>query len=458
MEKILLPISLAALVLIAATFLTLSGGPGALLLTVILTAAAIVVFRLFADDKPLITSVFLGALAVRLAFGLFVHIYDLRDFFGGDANTYDFLGGQLLLRWTETSYMANPLVDYALDNIANAWGMHYLVAAIYWLVGPNILAAQSVCAVIGAATAPMTYFCSNAVFGNRKVSIRAAVLVAFFPAFIIWSGQLLKDGPIVFLIVLAMTMILKLQERFSVWALVVLAASCAGIMSVRFYIFYVIVASIGASLVVGVSTSAASLVRNAVVVMILGMVLTYLGVSRNASTAFDQYANLAVLETSRRDLATSAGSGFGADVDVSTTGGAISALPTGFAYLLLAPFPWQFTSLRSTITAPELVVWWAMLPLLVTGIRWSIKEHLRRAFPILVFTLLLSLAYSIFQGNIGTAYRQRTQIQVFAFIFVAVGWTLRKEKQENKKVLNEARKRLQLAAARRKLVVGDQVG
>ena len=130
----------------------------------------------------------------------------------------------------------------------------------------------------------------------------------------------------------------------------------------------------------------------------------------------------------------------------------------GFAYLFLAPFPWQMTSLRAGITLPEVLVWWAMLPLLVTGVLWSIKERLRRAFPILVFALLLSLAYSIFQGNVGTAYRQRTQIQVFAFMFIAVAWTLREEKRENEKILKDARKRLQLAAARRKLIIRDQVG
>jgi hypothetical protein len=44
----------------------------------------------------------------------------------------------------------------------------------------------------------------------------------------------------------------------------------------------------------------------------------------------------------------------------------------------------------------------------------------------------LTLAYSIFQGNVGTAYRQRSQILVFYFIFVAVGAVLFKERREEK--------------------------
>ena len=33
----------------------------------------------------------------------------------------------------------------------------------------------------------------------------------------------------------------------------------------------------------------------------------------------------------------------------------------------------------------------------------------------------LTLAYALMQGNIGTAYRQRTQITMFFFIFMGVG-------------------------------------
>ena len=53
--------------------------------------------------------------------------------------------------------------------------------------------------------------------------------------------------------------------------------------------------------------------------------------------------------------------------------------------------------------------------------------------PMLIFTAMLSVAYSIFQGNVGTAYRQRAQLLVFYFIFAAVGLVLVLEKREEKK-------------------------
>src|SRR5205085_3680800 len=107
----------------------------------------------------------------------------------------------------------------------------------------------------------------------------------------------------------------------------------------------------------------------------------------------------------------------------------------GFTYLMLAPFPWQAANLRQAITIPEVLFWWAMLPFLVIGLWYTIKHRLRNAFPILIFSFLLTFAYSVFQGNVGTAYRQRTQIQVFLFIFIAVGWELYQERRENQRIL-----------------------
>jgi hypothetical protein len=139
------------------------------------------------------------------------------------------------------------------------------------------------------------------------------------------------------------------------------------------------------------------------------------------------------VQYSRLDASRSAQSGFAKDVDVSTTQGALSTIPIGLLYLFFAPFPWQIDSLRQSITLPEMIIWWASFPLLVLGMWFSIKYRLRQISPILIFTVMLSLAYSVFQGNVGTAYRQRAQLLVFYFIFVAVGYVLLLEKREETK-------------------------
>jgi len=419
--------------------MTFVGFPdGAASLLVVLAASLIFlgIFRHHSDDKEFVTNVFLAGLILRLGFGILVHLFDLRGFFGGDAATYDYRGFILMQTWIGgTTQVLDPMTAGALSTSAVGWGMNYVVGFIYLLVGRNILAAQSFCGVVGAATAPMVYYCAKKIFGNDRVAKNSAWVVALFPAFIIWSGQLLKDGLIVFLLVLAMTMLLLLQEKLSPVALLLLLFSLFGILALRFYIFYLVGVAVAGSFVVGISSTSGSLIRRTAALVFLGLGLTYFGVTRTATEDINTYGNLEKVQVSRLDLAQEGKSGFAEDTDVSTTQGAISAIPVGFVYLMFAPFPWEASSLRQVITLPEVLLWWAMMPLLAYGLWWTFKHRLRAALPVLIFTLMLTLAYSIFQGNVGTAYRQRTQIQVFLFIFIAVGWQLYKERAADRKLI-----------------------
>jgi hypothetical protein len=224
---------------------------------------------------------------------------------------------------------------------------------------------------------------------------------------------------------------LKLGEKFNLRFLVVLACSLFALLSLRFYIFYMMVAAIAGAFIIGMRpVTAQSLIRQFVVVVAIGVFLTYFGVMRYANVQVEQFGNLQTVQRSRLDLARTAESGFGGEVDVSTTYGALSIIPTGMVYLLFAPFPWQLTSLRQSITLPEMIVWWTSVPILVLGLWFTVKYRLRQVSPILLFSAMLTLAYSLFQGNIGTAYRQRSQLLVFYFIFVAVGIVLLQEKRE----------------------------
>lgn len=410
----------------------------------VLLCSLIVIFIIrqqFKEDANFFIQLFLVALIARLTFGLLLHIFDLYEFFGGDSITYDRVGQRLVEIWFGYNIATNDALSQNIYTSDSGWGMYYLVAAIYSITGRNILAAQSFCAVVGAATVPMVYTCAHKIFNNQRVGKISALLVALYPAFIIWSGQLLKDGLIIFLLVLAMTLVLRLQEKFRFFDVLLLGFSLFGIITLRFYIFYMAAVAIVGAFVVGTSNSPQAMTRRIGALVLLGIGLTYFGVTRNSGSDIEEYTNLERIQLSRLDLATRAESGYGQDLDVSTTEGAFAALPIGLTYLLLAPFPWQMTNWRQAITLPEVLLWWASIPFLISGLWYTIKNRLRSSIPILVFSLMLALAYSIFLGNVGTAYRQRTQIQVFLFMFIAVGWTLRQERSENKNLLQKAKRK-----------------
>jgi Dolichyl-phosphate-mannose-protein mannosyltransferase len=428
---------LCILVAIAYATLAFPDGIVALALAFVLAAAVVFIIRRYAGEEysHFLIQIFVVALLLRLTFGLSVEIFEMRDFFGEDSRLYDLLGARLAEIWSGSAVVNDVITYRALDKNAPGWGIYYIAGAIYYVVGKNILAAGAFCSVIGAATVPLVYSCAYNIFSNRRVSKVSAFLVAFFPAYTIWSSQLLKDGLIIFLLVLTMTMVLQLQKKFSYLNVAILIFSLFGIFSLRFYIFYMVVIAVGGSFLIGLSGSVKTIVRGLIALVIVGLILTYLGVLRTATSQFERYGNLERIQMSRLDLARSAESGFGEDVDVSTAEGAIAVIPIGFTYLMFAPFPWQISNFRQAITLPEMLVWWACIPFLLSGLWYTIKNRLRNSISILIFSLLLTIAYSIFQGNVGTAYRQRAQIQVFLFIFIAVGWALWQERKENRQLM-----------------------
>jgi hypothetical protein len=427
-----------------------------ILLAAALSLAAVLLIRRFEDESDFLIHIYLAALGCRLLFGLILHTYDLRDFAGPDSLAYDQMGIAVSEFWRGMPVTNNIDVSLALSLRGPGWGMNYLMGGIYFITGPSILAAQSFCATIGAATVPMVYFCCERIFNNRRVAKAAAVGVAFFPAFIIWSSQLLKDGLIVFLLVAAITMVLQLQKKFSWAGVALLFIALIGTMSLRFYSFYVLAVAIGGGFAIGIQTSLKAVLQRTAVLSVVALAFIYFGFVKVASVDLETYASLDRIQFSRSAM-TQSDSGYGSDVDVSTTGGAISALPMGFAYLMFAPFPWEMKNLRQTLTLPDVLLWWSMIPLCIYGLWYTIRHRLRPAIPILIFSFILTLAYSMFQGNLGAAYRQRTQIQVFLFMFIAVGWGLIMERRADRKAVEAHRRSEMIRRQRARLEHSHQV-
>ena len=450
---------LAIALLVAGAVIVLApadGAPAALITLPLVGGVAFGIYKL--DDRRFILRLFLFAFLIRVVIGTAIYVFHWQSFFGGDALTYDFFGDALMNVWRGHAEYQRAVDLFSGGGSSSGWGMIYMVAAVYRIVGRNMLAIQFVNCVIGAATAPLAYMISTEIFPNRRVARVCAILVAFFPSLVLWSCQGLKDGPIVFLLAASMLATLKLGTRFSFKYVAALALSMCALITLRFYVFYIVTIAVTAAFVLGRGRlTAQSFARQLIVMIVIALALTYFGVSRYTSQQLEVYGNAEQLQRMRLDASVSAQSGFGKDVDVSTTGGAITAIPIGLTYLLLAPFPWELASLRQMITLPEMIIWWCALPLLVLGGWFTIKHRLREIAPILIFTTLLTLTYSIVQGNVGTAYRQRAQLLVFYFIFVAVGFVLVREKRETEAQKKKAQREAEKLPRRRPDRIDDRM-
>ena len=346
-------------------------GPGALVACAVVSAPTIFILARSGKEKTFLLRMFLVAVMVRIILGTIILSGHMENFFGGDAITYDSFGQSLMMSWHGDDYHAAKYAAFAQSG-AGAWGMVYLVAGVYELVGVNKLAIQFINGSVGAATAVVVFYAAQTLFSNLRVSKLSALLVAFFPSLILWSSQGLKDALIVLALALSILATLRLMEKITAVYVLVLIASLLALLSLRFYIFYMMSAAVAGSFIIGLKTlSAQDFLHRFVAVTVIGLAFTWFGVLQYAGQQIDQFANLKAIQTSREDQA-AAGSGFAKDVDIQTTEGALTAIPLGIVYLMFAPFPWEFETLRQSITLPEMVVWWLACPLLVLGWWYSI--------------------------------------------------------------------------------------
>src|SRR4030095_13680963 len=104
-------------------------------------------FRQGANGSFLVT-IFVSGLLVRVLLGTLIFVFNAQEFFGGDAITYDQYGLMQVRAWLGDRYLQSVITNYVGEQLSAGWGMIYLVAGVYGIVGRNLLAVQFVCAVV----------------------------------------------------------------------------------------------------------------------------------------------------------------------------------------------------------------------------------------------------------------------------------------------------------------------
>ena len=375
-----------------------------------------------------------GTVLLRYALAMYMWLNHAEGHFSlalwGDSETYDVFGAAIADSWSHGTSMNSWTTT--VEGKVNR-GFIYFVAFVYYLFGRNVILVQFLNGIIGALT-PIAILELGLLLYNRRVATTAMLLTAFFPQMIFWSAALYKDPVVMLAIAANILAVFRLRLRMSAYWVAVYLATAAALVFLRFYIFYAIAAATLAGtlmrhrrgMVLGFATQIALLAG-----LIALFVYTPVGQEILMNSRF---LDLQLLNVSRVDLAR-AESGFASAADVSTVGGILTVLPVGVANILFAPFPWTIVNLRQALALPDVLMWYALVPALIRGIFYA-HRRLRETMPILVFTTALTLAYSAFLGNAGTAYRQRTQVMMFYFLFVADGIHRRRDSHAVESVRN----------------------
>ena len=374
--------------------------------------------RLPGPEAAFLSNVYMATLVMRMALAVFLNAYSgqttFANMFWGDSSTYDHGGWVMSMRWG-----GDVMLNRYTEGRVSGWGFFYFVGALYYVFGRNQLLVQFVNGTIGALTVVVIYAIAKQLF-DVEVAQWAARFMAFFPQVVFWSGAIYKDPAVMFCIAVCMYAVLKLSVKLSLRHVGLFVAAALVLMSLRFYVFYFVAFATLSTFVLAQRRGVMASVASYIVVFAVFLGAFAFAASRETLEQQKSYLSFERLQITRTDQAMWGQSAL-EQADVSTPQGALAALPTGLVYLLFAPFPWALRGIRQMLTLPETLVWYALWPALIRGLMQTFRHRVRQALPILVFAASLTIAYAVFQGNVGTAYRQRTQVTMFYFIFMAAG-------------------------------------
>ena len=159
-------------------------GPGALAVCAVVSLPTLFILLRTKEERTFLLRLFVIAVMGRIVLATIIQVGGMENFFGGDAHTYDIFGKSLLQSWYGDAYHSARYAGF-IKSGAGAWGMLYVVAGVYAVVGENLYAIQLINASVGAATAIVVYYVAQTLFNNIRVSRLAAILVAFFPSLIL---------------------------------------------------------------------------------------------------------------------------------------------------------------------------------------------------------------------------------------------------------------------------------
>ena len=359
------------------------------------------------------------ALMVRLVAAVLIHFFAAPGQFAPDEITYHYKGAVLAQYWRgDLAYDPSPGFG------GEAMGYYYIVALLYLPFGEFPLLAKLLNAWLGSLAVLELFRLTRLIGGSDSAALKAAKFMAFFPSMILWSSVMVRDVWVQWLLVRMAREMAELKGQFIPSRMASVAVLIWALTQFRSYLLY---AAVGPFVLSFVLSRSKDIVRNLILGSMLALGLSYIGVQGGASGKV-QMVDLEELQRLRSwsSSAVAADSGFAADADISTVGGALSLLPTGLAYFFFAPFPWQIGSTTKVMAIPETLYFYTLVPGIIAGISYIFRKRLADSIGVMLVTMTVTFGYAIGQGNVGTLYRHKAQVIGFYYAFAAIGMEHRK--------------------------------
>jgi 4-amino-4-deoxy-L-arabinose transferase-like glycosyltransferase len=363
------------------------------------------------SEKEFLRRLILYGFFLRVALALLLHWTGYSRILAPDEQTYQEDGWVIALYW-----MGEILTRPWRYTTGQPVGYFQLNAAFFYVFGHTEIPIKIANSLVGAFSCIYCYRLARELYGV-PIARRTATLFEFLPSLVLWSALNIRDVWVVFLLIFLAWKSVDVYIGRSRTAILQFLLGVLLLSQFRDYLFYIVMIPPLVAFVIG---RRGHLARNFLFAAITACAAVFLLQEGVVGEASQSRMSLEAVSQARQQMATG-GSAFSENVDISTPEAALLFLPTGLAYFLFSPFPWQITSALKAISLPEMLLLYYLTPYVFRGIVWTVRERFRESLQVLLLTALITVSYALGSGNVGTMYRHRAQVIVFYLMFGAVG-------------------------------------
>jgi len=363
--------------------------------------------------RSFICTIFLCGYIIRYIAAMFLYLYSLKLGHGGflfdDDLHYDTEAWKITLDWIEGFGLHAP-------KLLNIYPGYYIYTAIiYRIFGHSILFVEVWNAFFGSLVIIYSFKITNSIF-NTKIARTAALLTAFFPSLVLYSGVHLKDCLITFLITFSIWNILEIVEQKKFHRILLIVPTFYFLKSLRGPMAAFLLVCLGGYVCYKVCIRYLTSKR----IKFIGFISTLLFLLALAlmprfNSIFIGYTEYAHFERLAHGSIYSAFSG------ASSPFIRMLLLPVFVVFTLLVPFPpWRFETLSGVLNMPGNLIWYILIPLAVVGILEILRQ--KNAPQLLVATVVILVIVANAYLFFGTAATFRYRSQMYPLFMILAAW------------------------------------
>lgn len=395
------------------------------------------------DDIKYLLNIFLIGFGIRIFLSFFGYISSFLIpngtpgfLFSNDGWLYSDQGWQICkffergIKIPKEQILTNPNLRILSGNITS---YDYFASYVYSITGYSPLSLLFINSVAGSLAALFIYLIARELFSKRVARI-SAIFAFFWPSFIMWSTQNLKEPMISLFIFILLWTVFYIHRHFAYGFLFLSIISVLILLKIGGpYLIMITVAFIFSALFLFINYLFKNKIVTGLVIVsaliIAGTFLKDMLFSLGAHYNIKSYASIFEFINFSRDVRAYGNLQFLKGFDISTFPRALSFAPFGLFYALFSPFPWQIGSMAQIMAIPETIVFYLLIPCTVIGIAFGCKRRFNQSLLLLSVIAALMLLLALMEGNSGTLFRHRSVVFYLVFIFTAMGISLKSNKK-----------------------------